>query len=140
MKVNNFPFKYMVWNIYGNNFLRSSTSYEIFNILSKSHNQYKISHISCNVNTYMYKLSQTCNNKHFNENKSYNIIINDYYIFNICDIYNNNNFIKKISKGIYKPVNIYVYDKNDIMNANNDLEKTITMPFHYTYYKDVLIF
>ena len=62
MKVNNFPFKYMVWNIYGNNFLRSSTSYEIFNILSKSHNQYKISHISCNVNTYMYKLSQTCNN------------------------------------------------------------------------------
>ena len=136
MKMNKYPFKYMVWNIYGNSYLRKTLSHEIFNILSNSHYQYKTSLISCNINNYKYNLSNYCNNKHFDEYKKYNIIINNSCIFNISDIYDNNYFIKKISKGIYKPINIYVYDHNDVIYTNKDLENVMIMPINYIFCND----
>lgn len=135
-KINKYPFKYMVWNIYGNSYLRKSSSSELFSILSNSHYQYKTSLITCNINNYMYKLSTYCNNKNFDENTNSNIIINNSCIFNISDIYDNNYFIKKISNGIYKPVNIFVYDHNDVINTNRNLENVMIMPINYTFCKD----
>ena len=47
-------------------------------------------------------------------------------------IYDNNYFINKISNGIYKPVNLYAYNKQLLSNEHviNDI---ITLPINYTY-------
>ena len=132
MQITKYPFRYMVINIYGNERIRDACSNDLFKIINSNYDNHKTSLISTDVINYKTKLSQYCNNKYFNEYYNYNIVINSSCIINISDIYDNNYFINKISNGIYKPVNLYAYNKQLLSNEHviNDI---ITLPINYTY-------
>lgn len=132
MHITKYPFRYMVINIYGNERIRKACSNDLFKIINNNYDNHKTSLISTDVINYKPKLSQYCNNKYFNEYYNYNIVINSSCIINISDIYDNNYFINKISNGIYKPVNLYAYNKQLLSNEHviNDI---ITLPINYTY-------
>ncbi len=132
MQITKYPFRYMVINIYGNERIRNACSNDLFKIINSNYDNHKTSLISTDVINYKTKLSQYCNNKYFNEYYNYNIVINSSCIINISDIYDNNYFINKISNGIYKPVNLYAYNKQLLSNEHviNDI---ITLPINYTY-------
>ena len=132
MQITKYPFRYMVINIYGNERIRNACSNDLFKIINSNYDNHKTSLISTDVINYKTKLSQYCNNKYFNEYYNYNIVINSSCIINISDIYDNNYFINKISNGIYKPINLYAYNKQLLSNEHviNDI---ITLPINYTY-------
>lgn len=132
MHITKYPFRYMVINIYGNERIRNACSNDLFKIINSNYDNHKTSLISTDVINYKTKLSQYCNNKYFNEYYNYNIVINSSCIINISDIYDNNYFINKISNGIYKPINLYAYNKQLLSNEHviNDI---ITLPINYTY-------